>query len=100
MKSGSEIDKKIRSFSGYYRSVLVNEGVNDVAPKMLSYETRLREMCNSDEFTAHNIYPSTNVSFVYAVIAMCLELRDDGYTDDRIIPAVEKGMESRRRCMF
>ena len=42
-----------------------------------------------------NIYPSTNVSFVYAVIAMCLELKAMGYTDDRIIPAVEKSMESR-----
>ena len=27
-----------------------------------------------------NIYPSTNVAFVYAVIAMCLELKEAGYT--------------------
>ena len=32
---------------------------------------------------------------MYAVIAMCLELKAMGYTDDRIIPAVEKSMESR-----
>ena len=62
---------------------------------MSSYKARLKEMYRSDGFKTHNIYPSTNVSFVYAVIAMCLELKNAGYTDDRIIPAVEKSMEKR-----
>ena len=62
---------------------------------MASYETRLRTMYGSEEYKAHNIYPSTNVAFVYAVIAMCLELKEAGYTDGRIIPVVEKCMEKR-----
>jgi len=62
---------------------------------MASYETRLRTMYGSEEYKAHNIYPSTNVAFVYAVIAMCLELKEAGYTDGRIIPVVEKCMENR-----
>ena len=90
-----EIGKNLRSYTKYYRKVLLNEGLKDVDQRMTSYETRLKEMYSSDEFKAHSIYPSTNVSFVYAVIAMCLELKDAGYTDDRIIPAVEKGMASR-----
>lgn len=90
-----EINKRIKSYSKYYRNVLINEGLEDVDQRMLSYETRLKEMYDSGEFKAHDIYPSTNVSFVYAVIAMCLELKDAGYTDERIIPAVEKGMEGR-----
>jgi hypothetical protein len=90
-----EIDKKIRSFSKYYRNLLLDEEVDDIDARMASYKTRLKEMYNSEDFVNHNIYPSTNVPFVYAVIAMCLELKDEGYTDDRIIPAVEKSMESR-----
>ncbi len=90
-----EIDKNIKSFSKFYRNILLDEGVEDIDSKMISYNTRLKEMYNSKEFAEHNIYPSTNVSFVYAVIAMCLELKDAGYTNDRIIPAVEKSMESR-----
>ena len=82
-----EIAKNLRSYSKYYRNVLLNEGFGDFDQRMMSYETRLTEMYRSEEFEAHNIYPSTNVSFVYAVIAMCLELKDSGYTDDRIIPA-------------
>ncbi|MBR1931799.1 MAG: L-2-amino-thiazoline-4-carboxylic acid hydrolase [Lachnospiraceae bacterium] len=89
------IDKKIMSYSKYYRNLLINEGIKDVDIKLTSYETRLKEMYNSEQFKTHDIYPSTNVTFVYAVIAMCLELREAGYTDNRIIPAVEKCMESR-----
>lgn len=90
-----EIEKNIKSYSKYYKSLLSNEGIKGIDQRMTSYEKRLEDMYNSDEFRAHNIYPSTNVSFVYAVIAMCLELKAMGYTDDRIVPAVEKSMESR-----
>lgn len=87
--------KNIKSYSEYYKSLLLNEGINDIDQRMSAYGKRLEDMYNSDEFKAHDIYPSTNVSFVYAVIAMCLELKTMGYTDGRIIPAVEKSMESR-----
>ena len=93
--NAKEIDKKIKSYSKYYRKILVNEGLEDIDRRMSSYKTRLKKMYRSDGFKTHNIYPSTNVSFVYAVIAMCLELKNAGYTDDRIIPAVEKSMEKR-----
>ena len=93
--SGKEISKCIKSYSKYYRSLLSNEGMKDIDQRILSYEKRLEDMYHSDEYKAHNIYPSTNVAFVYAVIAMCLELKSMGYTDDRIVPAVEKSMENR-----
>lgn len=90
-----ELKKNLNAYSRYYRNVLLGEGIENVDQRMMSYETRLKEMYNSRDFETHNIYPSTNASFVYAVIAMCLELKDAGYTDDRIIPAVEKSMASR-----
>ena len=90
-----ELKKNLKSYSGYYRNVLLGEGIENVDQRMMSYETRLKEMYNSRDFETHNIYPSTNVSFVYAVIAMYLELKDAGYTDDGIIPVVEKSMASR-----
>lgn len=91
----NEIDKKLKSYAKYYRKLLENEEIGNADERMTLYEIRLRNMYNSEEFTKHNIYPSTNVSFVYAIIAMCLELKDAGYTDDRIIPMVEKSMEGR-----
>lgn len=93
--TGKEINKNLKEYSKYYRNILENEGIKDIDVRMVSYETRLRTMYRSEEFTKHNIYPSTNVPFVYAVIAMCLELKDAGYTDDRIVPMIEKSMEGR-----
>ena len=93
--NAKEIDKKINSFSKYYKNILQNEKPKDADKRMDLYQTRLKMMYNSNEFKAHNSYPSTNVSFVYAVIAMCLELKDAGYSDQKIIPLVEKSMEGR-----
>jgi hypothetical protein len=92
--TAKEINKNMKAYAKYYRKVLENEGVNDVESKMAKYETRLTELYNSAKFEEHNIYPSTNVAFVYAVIAMCLELKDMGYEDKAIIPAVEKSIGS------
>ena len=90
-----EIKKNIKSYSKYYRNVLINEKMDEIELRMASYEKRLEEMYSSEKYAEHNIYPSTNVSFVYAVIAMCLELKDAGFEDGRIICSVEKGMEGR-----
>ncbi len=90
-----ELNKNIRSFSKYYQNLLSNEGIKNIAQKMSLYRKRLEDMYRSEAFKAYSIYPSVNVAFVYAVIAMCLELKAAGYTDDRIVPAVEKSMESR-----
>ncbi len=70
--NAKKISKSIKSASKYYKILLSNEGLNDIDQRMTSYEKRLENMYNSEAFKAHNIYPSTNVSFVYAVIAMCL----------------------------
>lgn len=42
MKNKNEIDKNLRSYSKYYRQLLINEGIKDIEAKMASYETRLR----------------------------------------------------------
>lgn len=58
--TGKEINKNLKAYSKYYRNILENEGIKDIDDRMVSYETRLRMMYRSEEFTKHNIYPSTN----------------------------------------
>lgn len=41
---------------------------------------RLREMYASENFRKHNIYPTTDATYIYAVMAMCLEIRSFGYS--------------------
>lgn len=74
-----KINKNLKAYSRYYRNVIENEGIDNIGGRMASYEARLRTMYESDAFEKHDVYPSTNVSFVYAVIAMCQEIQTFGF---------------------
>ena len=54
-------------------------------------------MYASKLFTEHSVYPTINVVHVYAVIAMCLELRGHGLTDEQIIACVNVAFAARIR---
>lgn len=56
-------------------------------------------MYASDKFKEHNIYPTTDAEYIYAIIAMCLELKKLGLSDSEIIDAVNQGF-SKRRAFF
>ena len=56
-------------------------------------------MYASEKYKEHNIYPSTNTEYVYAIIAMCLELKGLGLSEKEIIDIINRGF-SRRRDFF
>ncbi len=91
-----EIDKVIKTYGKNYRTVLKEGGFTDIAQKIDAFESRLREMYASENFKKHNIYPTTDAAKIYAVIAMCLEIRSFGYSDKDTIRIVNKGFEKRR----
>ncbi|MBQ2658737.1 MAG: L-2-amino-thiazoline-4-carboxylic acid hydrolase [Erysipelotrichaceae bacterium] len=79
------MDKQISKYTKLYRKALKETGFSDVEQMTAKYENRLREMYMSPAFKAHNIYPTMDVSLVYAVIAMCLELKEKGINDQEIM---------------
>ena len=93
------MEKTIRKYSKAYRKALTFRKCRDIGAKAAAYEARLREMYASDGFKAHSVYPTTNATHVYAVIAMCLEMKAFGLTDTEIIEAVNHGF-ARRRNFF
>ena len=93
------MDKNIRTAAKTYRTILINEGMDNVDGRLSSFVNRLTEMYASEKFREHNVYPTMNVTNIYAVIAMCLELKSAGMEDAQIINAVDKGFE-KRRSMF
>ncbi len=93
------MDKNIRTASKTYRTILINEGLDNVDGRLTSFVNRLADMYASEKFREHNVYPTMNVSNIYAVIAMCIELKGAGMDDAQIIDAVDKGFE-KRRSMF
>ena len=72
------MDKQIGKYVKLYRKALEEIGFSDVGEMTEKYENRLRKMYDSAAFKAHNIYPTMDVSLIYAVIAMCLELKEKG----------------------
>ena len=93
------MEKTIRKYSKAYRKALTFRKCRDIGAKAAAYEARLLEMYASDGFKAHSVYPTTNATHVYAVIAMCLEMKAFGLTDAEIIETVNQGFV-RRRSFF
>ena len=91
-----DAQKAIKEYGKYYRIALEEGRFDNIEEKMKTFEKRLKEMYSSENFKKHNIYPTINVTYVYAVIAMCLEIRDLGYSDKEIIEILNRGFDKRR----
>ena len=61
-------NKSIRSNSKVYKKALVAAGIKDGSVE--NYRKRLTKMYLSPGYKEHNIYPSTDTTHIYAVIAM------------------------------
>ena len=94
-----EISKTVIKYGKIFRKILVIGNFPDSDVKQETYEKRLAEMYASPKYAEHNIYPTTNTEYIYAIIAMCLELKELGLSDKEIIDAVNRGF-SRRRNFF
>ncbi len=92
-----DIQKTIRKYTKIYRKALINAGISDIDAETIAFEKRLEEMYTSDNFKKHSKYPTTNAVHVYAVIAMCLGLKNYNLTDSQIIDAINNGFEKRRK---
>ena len=93
------MEKTIRKYVGVYRKALVSRHFQNAEEKAAAYQSRLGEMYASDRFKAHSVYPTVNTVHVYAVIAMCLELKALGLSDAEIIGTINQGF-TRRRNFF
>ena len=91
-----DAEKAIKSYGKYYRIALKKAGLVDIDGKMAAFEKRLRDMYASENYRKHNIYPTTDTTYIYAVMAMCLEVKSFGYSDKETIELVNRGFEKRR----
>ena len=94
-----EMAKTVKKYGKIYRKILVIGNCSDPDAEQEAYEKRLTEMYASEKYAEHNIYPTTNTEYIYAIIAMCLELKKFGLSDREIIDTINRGF-SRRRNFF
>ena len=94
-----DITKTVKKYGKIYRKILDMGKYTDPDAKQNDYEKRLAEMYASEKYKEHSVYPSTNTDHIYGVIAMCLELKGFGLSDQEIIDSINSGF-SRRRNFF
>lgn len=90
------MDKTVRRYAAIYRKALSVVSAVNIDDDVEAYKKRLSEMYESEEFRKYSVYPSTNAVHVFAVIAMCLELKKYSLSDSRIIHTINSGFSARR----
>lgn len=93
------MEKSINRYAKIYRKALAENGYLDIEVRVKSYIQRLQEMYDSEAFIKHNVYPSMDVVKIYAVIAMCLELKKDNLFDMEIIDIVNSGFKKLKQFL-
>ena len=94
------MEKSIKKYKKIYEVALTKQECLDIDARLKVYEERLREMYSSEIFKKHNVYPTMDVTKIYAVIAMCLELKKDNYSDKEIIDIVNSGFAKLRKVLM
>ena len=94
------MEKLVKKYAKLYRTALKANSLSDIDLRINSYEQRLTEMYASQAYKVHNAYPSMDVSKIYAVIAMCLELKKYNYSDKEITDIVNSGFAILRKVFM
>ncbi len=94
-----EIDKTVRSYTRLFVNAMRNSDFNDIDSQAKRYSEMLREMYLSDQYKDHNQYPTMSVDRIYAVIAMCLILKDKQYNKEDIIAFVNDAFQQTTRAV-
>lgn len=92
------MDKRIARYTKVYGKAAAHAGISGKDAIVASFAGRLEDMYASELFRTHNVYPTINVERVYAVIAMCPELRSHGLKDAQVIDALDVAFADRRRA--
>ena len=93
------MENYIKRYAKIYKTALTKNSFSDIDVRVESYTCRLRKMYASPDFIKHNVYPTMDVVKIYAVIAMCLELKEEKLQDNDIINIVNSGFEKLKKVL-
>ncbi len=91
------MEKQVKKYIKVYRNALKENALPDIDERTKMFEQRLTEMYRSQAFAEHNIYPTMSMAKIYAVVAMCLELKKENLSDKEMINIINSGFQKTRR---
>lgn len=95
------MNKAVDKYAKLFRRELKEKRFPETDSKVSQYRRRLEKMYSSDTYREHNAYSTMNVEKIYAVIAMCLELKqyEPSLSDKEIIDFVNGVFQRKRRFL-
>ena len=93
------MEKFVKKYAQIYRVALNANNFSDIDLRVKSYEQRLKKMYASNAFVVHNVYLTMDVMKIYAVIAMCLELKKENLSNTEIIDVVNSGFMKLKKML-
>ena len=93
------MEKSVKKYAKIYRAALGANSFTNIDLRVEPYEQRLKEMYASKAFEVHNVYPTMDVTKIYAVIAMCLELKKENLSDTEIIEIINSGFKRLKKIL-
>ncbi len=78
------LQKTVKTYTKMYGDTWKKRGSKDFRTKENAYAHRPTEMLNSTQFETYDIYPTIDMKKVYAVMAMCLQLREETLSQDAV----------------
>ena len=79
------LNKAVKTYTKMFKGAISRKNLPDADAKAKEYEEKLGKMYESEDFKKHNVYPTMGVEKVYAVICICLTLKEYGLEKDEII---------------
>lgn len=89
--------KALNYYTKAFKSAIKRGGLSDVEGKSKEFAERLAKMYESEDFAKHNVFPTIDVYKVYAVIAMCLTLKQYDLKKDEIIDVVNDSFRAKKQ---
>ena len=90
----------MKQYISIYRKALRRKGFKDLDEKIQSYTFKYLELGISDEYDKMSEYPSVDLEKIYAVVTMCLELKDYGFENDEILEMINDAFRRHKRFFF
>ncbi|MCM1557031.1 MAG: L-2-amino-thiazoline-4-carboxylic acid hydrolase [Anaeroplasma bactoclasticum] len=92
------MEKEIKNYVKLYKNALKKKGFPDAKQKASDYENKFRKMLASEAYKQHDVYPTIHTPKIYAVIAMCLMLKEYNLSNDEILDFLDFAFRKAKRA--
>ncbi len=91
---------KVKRYTNLFEKCLKKNNFKDYKEISLKYSKKLDEMYKSDKFKEHNIYQTMDMYKIYAVLLMCLVLKEYGLNKDERLKIVNSTFDGSRKTLY